>query len=293
VQIESDILSQDPGRHEKFSCKTVRIDFSWIYCPRRNRVSEYDAISFVNMHLDFVLGCVGAALVLELAKVGTQLVLVDDDEVEFSASVRWPLGFEYIGWAKSKALAHFIGRQWPYCRVKPYVLAIGGDTEKDSGIVADVDLVVDGTAELGVQRYLGDIAAKCGKPVIEVSTTPGGWGGRLARYLPSRKTEPCRTCLWFYEAQKHLTTPPENLNGRFQPLGCGDVSFQGLSADTTEISVAGARLVFSTLSEGTLGGYPSTWWNVATLLLRSPEGLLIEPRLDTWRLEPHAKCRNH
>jgi molybdopterin/thiamine biosynthesis adenylyltransferase len=239
------------------------------------------------------LGCVGAPLALELAKVGVQLVLVDDDEVEFAPAVRWPLGLDYLGWAKSKALADFIGKQWPYCGVQPHIGAIGRNRAADTEIITGVDLVVDGTAELGVQRYVGDLAAECGKPVIEVSTTPGGWGGRLARFLPTRDTEPCRVCLFFYEEESYLTIPPADPNGRFQPLGCGDISFHALSADTTEISLAGARLVFSTLAEGALGAYPVTWWNVATLWLRSTEGVLIEPRLETWHLTPHPKCPNH
>ena len=134
------------------------------------------------------LGCIGAPLALELAKLSMPLLLVDRDEVEFGPSVRWPLGFSYLGWAKSEALRHFIGKQWPYCTVQPYARKFGEDSTNDEQIVQEADVIVDATAELGIQRYLGDMAAGLGKPVIMISTTLGGWGGRLASFLPDRKT---------------------------------------------------------------------------------------------------------
>jgi len=165
--------------------------------------------------------------------------------------------------------------------------------ELDEQALSGVDLVVDASAELGVQRYISDLSAEISKPVVMVSTTPGGWGGRIARFLPDRKKEPCHTCLCFFEIENYVTLPPVDPKGTFQPIGCGDITFQASGVDTSEISLAGARLVFSTLGECAEGAYPQTWWNVATLSLRDSEGALIEPKLETWRLGPHPKCTNH
>ncbi len=264
-------------------------------CGKDELSSRTPEISFASTKTICVigLGCIGATLALELAKNGFQLVLVDDDEVEFGPTVRWPLGFQYLGWPKAEALADFIAKQWPHCRALPKVHDVGKDQEVDSQLIVDVDLVLDATAELGVQRYLSDLAAVSQKPLIMISGTPGGWGGRIARFLPTRETEPCRMCLDLYEADHELTLPPADPRGAFQPVGCGDISFHAVSADTSEISLSGARLVLSTLSAGVEEAYPSVWWNVGTLSLRSSDGKLIEPKFETWHLAPHPQCRNH
>jgi hypothetical protein len=171
------------------------------------------------------LGCLGATLALELAKAGFALKLIDSDEVEFGPSVRWPLGFEYLGWKKGDALKSFIKQQWPFCTVEGLAWRIGAKRRSDEQILSSVDLIVDATAEIGVQRYLSDLAAELSKPMVLLSTTPGGWGGRFARFLPARRTEPCHACLCFYEAEGFITCPPADPNGTFQPVGCGDITF--------------------------------------------------------------------
>ena len=239
------------------------------------------------------LGCVGAVIALELAKTGCALCLVDDDEVELAAAVRWPLGIEYLGWEKSEALRHHAMNQWPWAKIESRSHHVGTDYGQDRTIVEASDVVIDATAEIGIQRYLGDLCAASGKPLVIVSSTPGGWGGRIARFFPSRSKAACPVCLWLYEQDKIVTIPPADPLGMFQPIGCRDISFYAPSADTTEISLAATRLAISTLLEGVEGGYPSVPWNFATLVLRCPTGEFIGPKLETWTLPPHSLCQNH
>ena len=239
------------------------------------------------------LGCIGGPLALELAKIGCSLSLIDADEVEVGPTVRWPVGLEYTGWNKAKALQHFIGRHWPYTDVEAQAIKIGADHDADDAIIRESDLIIDATAEIGVQRYLSDSCSALCKPLIIVATTPGGWGGRIARLGPCREKHPCRVCLWHYEYDGTVSEPPSDPNGTFQPKGCGDISFHACAVDTCEVSLAGARLALSTLLEGSDGAYPVTSWNIGTILLRSSNGELIGPKLETWQLPPHPACRNH
>jgi molybdopterin/thiamine biosynthesis adenylyltransferase len=241
----------------------------------------------------FGLGCVGGPLALELAKLGSSLILIDPDEVELAPTIRWPLGFEYLGWNKAKAFRHFIAKQWPYSNIEARDIRAGSEYETDQEIIRQADLVIDATAEIGVQRYLNDFCTALGKPLIIISTTPGGWGGRIALFGPSRAHDPCRTCLWHYEQDGTVAEPPSDPNGTFQPQGCGDITFYACSSDTAEISLAGARLAISTLSDGTTGIYPKISWNIGTLFLRSSEGDLIGPKLKGLSLPPHPACPNH
>lgn len=241
------------------------------------------------------LGGLGSPGALEFARAGAmQLRLLDRDIVEPGTTVRWALGLAASGVRKATALEEFIKTNYPYTEVVPYVHQIGnvlGDGPSDIEVLDSfmdgADLVYDATAEVGVQHLLSALAAERGIPYVCVSTTPGAWGGLVARIRPGR-TRGCWVCLQYALEDESIPPPPADPEGGTQPAGCASPTFTGAGFDVSEVSAAGVRLAVSTLSAGDARAYPDVDWDVAVVSLR--EGRLIAPRWDTFPLNHHPSC---
>lgn len=241
------------------------------------------------------LGGLGSPSALEFARAGVkQLRLLDRDMVEPGTTVRWALGIPASGVRKAYALKEFIDANYPYTEVVPYVHQIGnvlGDGPSDlevlDSFLEGVDLVYDATAEVGIQHLLSALAAERGIPYVCVSTTPGAWGGLVARVRPGR-TPGCWVCLQHALEDESIPPPPADPEGGTQPAGCASPTFTGAGFDVSEVALAGVRLAVSTISAGEAGAYPDVDWDVAVVSLR--EGRLIAPRWDTFPLGRHPSC---
>jgi molybdopterin/thiamine biosynthesis adenylyltransferase len=240
------------------------------------------------------LGCVGSGVALELAKSGcASLLLADWDAVDAGQIVRWPLGLKAAGRQKSEALAGFINVNWPYSTAAPLTFRVGHNPTNDTSIVKLADLVLDCSAEVGVQRYLAGICRKEGKTLIMASTTPGARGGTVT-CVRSGPGEPCFHCFELHQDDGFIPDPPQDNNGMFQPVGCADPTFTGASFDTMEISLMAARTAVSELAGGQKGKYPEFPWNVAVLSLRSSGGEALPPSWEVRRCKRHPACgENH
>ena len=243
------------------------------------------------------LGCVGAPSALEFARAGVgTLHIMDGDFVEPGTTVRWPVGITAAGKNKSKFLEELIRSDYPYTEVASWQHRIGsavGDQEPDAKVLSDflagVDLVFDASAELGVTYALADLARELVVPFVAISSTPGGWGGRVARIVPSR-TPGCWMCLQQALLDERIAPPPFNPAEAVQPEGCAAPTFTGASFDVQEISLAGVRLAISTLCGADASGYPDVDWDVAVLTIRDGAGLKM-PSWKTYTLERHPLCQ--
>lgn len=252
------------------------------------------------------LGGVGTPAAIELARAGIyRLRLVDPDFVDPGTAVRYPLGMASAGQPKVHAIAEWIGRNLPYTIVEPYTDRIGNsrrnpgersEIEVWDELLADVDIVVDATAEVGFHYLISDLARARGIPYAEAATRTGAWGGVLAR-ISGDAGAPCWLCYQFFLEDLRSATPPiapsADPAGMKQPLGCADPTFTGAGFDVAEYGLALARLVAGTLLEDSEGAYPSPGWDVAIYNLRDESGAMTAHTWQTWPLEIHAKCPKH
>lgn len=243
------------------------------------------------------LGCVGAPSVLEFARAGVgELRLLDHDFVEPGTISRWPLGLAIAGLPKADALKSFIRLHYPYTKVATWTHLIGSafdQRESDlrvlDDLLQDVDLLYDATAEVGLQHLLSDLASARRVVYISTSTTPGAWGGCVARIRPGQ-TSGCWTCLQHSLNTGAIPAPPSDPRELVQPAGCAAPTFTGASFDISEVVLTGVRLSVATLCSGAGQGYPDFDWDVGIVSLRDSMGRVIAPRWDTFNLGRHPSC---
>jgi molybdopterin/thiamine biosynthesis adenylyltransferase len=246
------------------------------------------------------VGCIGAPSALEFARAGTgELNIMEMDVVEAATIVRWPFGIPAVGRAKTEVIRDFIRSNYPYTHVEVWNHklgdAVGGqpsDMSVLNAFLTGLDLIYDASAEFGVNYFMADIAKSKGIPFVSISSTPGAWGGRIARIAPAR-TQGCWMCLQYAMQDGSIPAPPYDASGGVQPVGCASPTFTGTSFDVTEVALSGVRLAISTLGEDSSGNYPDFDWDVGVLSLRDVAGRPIPPTWSTHRLLPNPKCECH
>lgn len=245
----------------------------------------------------FGLGCIGAPAAVELARATVgEIALVDFDFAEPAGSMRWPLGIMYGGIPKVLALQQFIQTNYPHTRATPYPQQLGSalavqrsDLEVLEEIFQGLDLVLDASAETGIQDFLSVLAGARGIPYICAYATPGGWGGYLVRVLAGRK-QGCWLCFRHGLADGKIPTAPFDQREFVQPAGCAAPTFRAASFDVGHISTEAARLAAATLCEGAGDSYPALDWDVGVLYLRDSRGVAMAPRWEILQLVPHPSC---
>lgn len=246
----------------------------------------------------FGLGGLGGPSAIELARAGLgELRILDGDFSDPATACRWPLGFAAAGLEKAPALAAFLRSHYPYTRVVAYPLRLGdpnvGPRELDvlAAMLDDADLVYDATAELGLQHLLSDLAREQGTPYVCLWTTPGAWGGLVARVRPQRMSG-CWSCLQGKLTTGDIPRPPADPKGSVQPAGCSSPTFTGSGFDLAEVALSGVRLAIGTLGRDAPGAYPDSSWDVGVVALRDPSGCVVPPTWRTYVLHRHPGCEN-
>jgi molybdopterin/thiamine biosynthesis adenylyltransferase len=239
------------------------------------------------------LGTLGAPSAIEIARCGmAELRLLDCDFVEPGTTVRWPLGWQVFGRRKTKAIAEFISRHYPTCKVSEFFHRIGSvegptrDGEIIEAMLDGVDLIYDASAEFGINHLFSSLALERGVPYIWVSTTPGAWGGIVGR-IKEGKTKGCWKCYYTMLSDGVIKTPNQDPNPMVQPVGCSDLTFFGPGFDIGNIALAGVRLAVSTICADD-GGYPDVNWDVGVVNLRDSGGLPVPPTWTTYSLDEHS-----
>lgn len=277
-----------------------------LYFTRAARAGRSDLIARVPelAHLArqsiavFGLGGIGApsAIGFARAQIG-ELRVLDADVVDAGTSVRWPLGLSAAGQDKVETLKAFLFQNYPYVHVVGYTHRIGGtrlpSQPSESTMLSDmldgVSLIYDATAELGVHQLLARLAAERGIPYIYAHTTPGAWGGLIARIQPGR-TQGCWLCLRHAQMDGTIPFPLFDATGEVQPEGCASPTFTGSGFDVEQVANEGVRMAVGTLTGNIEGGYPDVDWDVAILALRDETGRRIAPQWTTYALPQHAEC---
>jgi molybdopterin/thiamine biosynthesis adenylyltransferase len=248
----------------------------------------------------FGTGAIGAPAALELARAGVgRLLLVDHDMVDPSTIRRWPLGLSALGALKVDVLKRQLADDYPWTEVEADTMKIGAaEVENDApqgarlaALLEGQDLVIDCTAELGVNHLLSELARVRGIPYVLANATPGGWGGMVASFTGAG---PCWLCLRHaLYTEKSIPLPPADPAGELQPPGCADPTFTGSAFDLTEVGLELVRTAAGILT-GAAGGYPLPTWHLAVLHLRDAEGQRVPPSWQAvdYRSRPSCGCRH-
>jgi molybdopterin/thiamine biosynthesis adenylyltransferase len=250
----------------------------------------------------FGAGGVGAPSAVEFAKAGIgTLTIVESDIIEPGNAPRWIAGYGAAGLHKLDGLSQLIRWNWPYTNLELLGWRLGAvrdspdqppDWEVLDKVLADADLIYDATAEVGVNYFLSEVAKERGLPLVVVSATEGGWGGRVVRFR-SGDGEACWTCLMHHEQDDAQLIPPADpdpATSQVWPAGCTDPTFTGTGFDIAAIAGAGVRMATSALCEGAEGGYPSATWDLAVYAFRDATNAL-PGNAKTLVLRPHPDCK--
>jgi len=242
------------------------------------------------------LGSVGAPIAIELARSGVgKIILIDFDFIEPGSTVRWPLGRSVFGMQKSVALGQFIQSNYPFTRLEPFEYRFGTIYTSDFNsrlekVLANVDLVIDATAELAIHQLLSDFARANKKPFIYAYITPGGLGGLVARIDP-KKEMGCWHCLQIaLRNTKSIPEPPYLEKADVQPVGCAERTSIFPGFDAQEVSLEATRMAISALSDGTAKQYPKSDWDIAIVKFRSDTGENSVPIWSTYSLAKEETC---
>lgn len=241
------------------------------------------------------LGCIGAAIAHELCQVGVGHVhLVDKDHVDPASTVRWPLGVPAYGRTKAAVLMGFLSHNYPYSTVTASLVPIGMVDRRTSSdewnalveILKDQDLIIDATAEHGVQGFLSAMARHLDIPYVWVHGTPGGWGG-LVGDVRSRGLA-CWGCIET-AVGGDFAAPAAAVEEGIQPAGCGDPTFTAAGFDMHTLSAAAARAAVAILSGGDKG-YPDRPYNVEVIEFRTSDGKTLAPTWKVYSVERKPGC---
>lgn len=204
------------------------------------------------------LGALGGEVALELAKAGLGTMRgLDFDTVETGTTVRWIGGLTAAGHQKVEYLRQRIALDYPYTSFEPFPTRLGGSaasTERGKSeletldrFLANCDLLVEATAEIGVQQALADEADARGLPQVYVSATEGARGGLVALVEPDGGG--CWYCLQLRLEDGSIPLPAHAEPLTLQPRGCGSLTYRGAGYDLLPIAAQAVRVVAATLGD--------------------------------------------
>jgi molybdopterin/thiamine biosynthesis adenylyltransferase len=241
------------------------------------------------------LGALGAPIATELlrSQVGGLHVL-DGDRVEAGNIVRWPFGLSAVGHAKASVVAGWALAEQPLTVTRGWIHRIGAlrlDGVPPPGGMSEMkvltefldglDLLIDATAELGVQHLLSTLSDKAGIPQVYAWGTEGGWGGVVARVVPGKTG--CWYCLQLALDEGTIALPPAAPAALIQPRGCAEPTFAAASYALTPIVAQTVRVAARTL-RGASGQ------DVFVCQIEDDHGELPAPCWSSYALEVHERC---
>lgn len=127
-----------------------------------------------------------------LAQGLSRLVVCDPDRVETSNLHRQvSYGEAMVGRPKARALAEALGQRWPSLRVVPVERRLAAENAAE--LLADVDVVVDGSDNFATKFLVNDACVLAGVPFVHAAAVR--WQGQLLAVDPASGA-PCYRCLF-------------------------------------------------------------------------------------------------
>ena len=132
-----------------------------------------------------------ALLYLAASGVGT-LGVIDDDLVEGSNLQRQIIHTDQrIGMAKVQSAMAAVTALNPFITVRPYQRRLTEEIAAD--LIADYDLILDGTDNFDTRYLVNRVCVGLGKPLISAAITQ--WEGQISLYHPAGGS-PCYDCIF-------------------------------------------------------------------------------------------------
>ena len=138
-------------------------------------------------------GGLGSPALLYLAAAGVGVIgVVDDDQVERSNLQRQIIHTEgRIGMTKVASAAIAMTALNPFVEVRAIEARLGAANA--AAILADYDLILDGSDNFDTRYLINRLAVAAGKPLISAAITQ--WEGQMSLYDPARGG-PCYDCVF-------------------------------------------------------------------------------------------------
>lgn len=240
------------------------------------------------------LGALGGPIALELARAGLGTLRgLDFDAVEAGNSVRWVAGLSAVGHLKTDYLSQQLLLDYPHTRFEPFQLQLGGSTVQSTAreeteldvlgrFLEASDLLIDATAEVGIQQALAALADERGLRQLYVSATEGARGGLVACVDPG--VGGCWLCLQLRLEDGSIPLPAHAEPHTLQPRGCGSLTYSGAGYDLLPVVAQAARVAIAMLTGNGANG--------SSAFVCSFEGdeRSTPPSWSTHELAPHPDC---
>lgn len=138
-------------------------------------------------------GGLGSPVLLYLAAAGVGTIgVIDDDTVDASNLQRQIIHTDQrLGMPKVQSAEIAMTALNPFVQVRPYQRRL--TEEVAEALIAEYDLVLDGTDNFDTRYLVNRVAAKLGKPLISAAITQ--WEGQLSLYDPAHGA-PCYACVF-------------------------------------------------------------------------------------------------
>jgi molybdopterin/thiamine biosynthesis adenylyltransferase len=239
------------------------------------------------------LGTLGGDIALELAKAGLgELDLVDFDRYEANNAVRHILGIDFVGWAKTEAVAVACRRINPFTNPRPIQLLVGqaiwngtSSLEELVPLVEQADVVVETTGSHQLQRLIARVAAEAGARFVSCWLTAGFLGAHVLRTVPGQTR--CFVCTATDLAAGRLACAEAGDDALVVAQGCSHPTVAGAGFDAAEAAAVAARLTVQTLLDG---AYPAAAWDHAAVSFRRLPDDPDFPRFVAETLPPYEEC---
>ena len=214
-------------------------------------------------------GALGAPVAGELAKSGSvELDIVDPGHYDVNNSVRHVLPFSFAGAPKATSVAAWAEGFNPYSNCRGHQFGVGrSDPDQLARLVAGANVVIDATGLHVVTRYLHEVCAAHGKPLVSGALSLGGFGGRVVRI---NGRSPCFDC---FLADAAIPMPLESSreDEMHTPYGC---SHPAASCSGFDVSELAANIARTAVRASELTEYPALDFDWAVVNFR--------PGADRW-----------
>jgi molybdopterin/thiamine biosynthesis adenylyltransferase len=138
-------------------------------------------------------GGLGSPALLYLAAAGVGTIGVIDDDVVESTNLQRQIAHTdgRIGMAKVFSAERAMKEVNPYVEVRPYQRRLTPEIARD--LIAEYDLVLDGTDNFDTRYLVNDACVALGKPLISGALTQ--WEGQISLFDPAHGA-PCYACVF-------------------------------------------------------------------------------------------------
>ena len=197
------------------------------------------------------LGSGGAPIVLEFAKMGVDLILVDHDRLEVHNLERHVGGLSEVGRRKTNVVSELVREKNPYANVAAYDFKLDASTrEQARSLIRRSDLVIGALDNNEGRLILNRLCCEEDKPLIIAGAFRRAYGGQVLVIRPHQT--PCYQCFVKLMPEKVREQEISSAEqARRYAYSDRPVAIEpGLSVDIAPISLMVAKLGLQLLLQG-------------------------------------------